>query len=93
MVDFGKEIYVSIFRGTVNENQMTLAQIKENLQKLVIEDLGKALEMFNSILDSESNFTTPAILFLANYDGLKKEIANRTISDDKLNLTRNNTLS
>lgn len=73
----------------VKKDQMTLAQIKENLQSIVINDLGKALEKFKSILDSESNYITPTILHQSNYNGLKKEIANGTIPDARLNLTRN----
>ncbi len=87
--DFGKDEYVSIFMETVKENQMTLAQIKEILQSLVIEDLGKALEKFKSILDSASDYITPTILHQSNYAGLKKEIANGTIPEARLNLTRN----
>jgi internalin A len=68
---------------------MTLAQIKENLQSLIVEDFGKALEKFKSILDSESDFITPTILHQANYNGLKKEMANDTISESNLNLRRN----
>lgn len=68
---------------------MTLAQIKESLQSLVVDDLGKALDKFKSILDSESNYITPTILHQSNYSGLKKEMANGTIPDARLNLTRN----
>lgn len=68
---------------------MTLAQIKENLQSLIVEDLEKALDKFKSILDSESSYVTPTILHQANYNRLKKEIANDTISESNLNLRQN----
>lgn len=68
---------------------MTLAQIKENLQSLVVEDLGKALEKFKSILDSESSYITPTILYQSNHSALKKEIARGTLTDTRLDLTRN----
>jgi len=68
---------------------MTLAEIKENLQSLIVEDLGKALEKFKSILDSDSSYITPTILHQSNHSALKKEIANGTIPDARLNLTRN----
>jgi hypothetical protein len=71
------------------KNQMTLAQIKENLQSLIVEDLEKALDKFKSILDSESSYVTPTILHQANYNRLKKEIANDTISESNLNLRQN----
>ncbi len=68
---------------------MTLAQIKENLRSLIIKDLGKALEKFKSILDSESSYITPTILHQSNHSALKKEIISGTIPDARINLTRN----
>ena len=68
---------------------MTLAQIKEQLQSLVVEDLGKALEKFNSILNSDSGFFNQIILQQSKYNSLKRDEINGTVSESSLNLTRN----
>ncbi len=68
---------------------MTLAQIKKDLNSLVIKDLGKALEKFESILNSDSNVNNSILLQQAKYNGLKKESTQGTISSSNLNLRTN----
>ena len=68
---------------------MTLAQIKEVLNSLVVKDLEKTLEKFESILNSDSNYLTQVIMQQSKYNGLKDEITKDIISDSNLNLKRN----
>jgi hypothetical protein len=71
------------------KNQMTLAEIKNELNSLVIADLGKALKRFESILNSDSSVNNSILLQQAKYNGLKKESTQGTISSSNLNLRTN----
>jgi len=68
---------------------MTLAEIKNELNSLVIADLGKALKRFESILNSDSSVNNSILLQQAKYNGLKKESTQGTISSSNLNLRTN----
>jgi len=68
---------------------MTLAEIKNELNSLVIADLGKALKRFESILNSDSSVNSSILLQQAKYNGLKKESTQGTISSSNLNLRTN----
>lgn len=68
---------------------MTLAEIKKYLNSLVIQDLGKALKKFESILSSDSNYSSAILLQQANYNRLKKEITQETLSSSNVNLRTN----
>jgi len=68
---------------------MTLSEIKKNLNSLVVKDIEKALEKFESILNSDSSYFTQIILQQSKYNGLKRDMNNGTLSSSNMNLTRN----
>ncbi|MFK8009036.1 MAG: TIR domain-containing protein [Saprospiraceae bacterium] len=65
---------------------MTLVEIKKQLKSLVVKDLEKSLDKFESILNSEASFYNGIIIQQSSFNGLKREKNQGTISHENANM-------
>ena len=68
---------------------MSLPKIQKALQSLVIKDLEEALNSLEYVVRSDSSTYNSTILFLSQFNSLKKEIAQGIISEPNKNLKEN----
>ncbi|MFT6320248.1 MAG: hypothetical protein ACJAT4_001171 [Granulosicoccus sp.] len=67
---------------------MTLAQIKKDLKSLVVKDLEKALNKFESILNSDASLFNDIIMQQSSNNGLKREINQGIIGNENANMRK-----